>query len=406
MKSKHIFAALRSALTALTLTATLLTSAPAASKFKILHSFAGGADGEFPVDNLIIRSNGSLYGTTCNGGVNQSGTVFELFHSAQATWSEQVLHAFNYRTDGGCPHAGVIFDGSGDLYGTTSGGGPLNGTVFELTPGSSGWTFTLLYDWGSSGGLVTDPANDLYGLIGPGAFHQGAVAEFSPGSGGWTYTALYSFGANQEDGYTSYDGLTWDASGNLYGTTFDGGDRTSCTEGCGTVFEVSPGSGGWTESRFHAMADSKEGAYLVAGVVFAPSGKLYGAAAGGGKYQNGTVFRLTPNSKGDWKVTVIYDFPNPSQGGAPHTTPVFDKSGNLYGTGGGGDFTCNGGCGVVYKLTPRAKGLWKYTVLHKFHISDGLYPLGGLILDKKGHLYGTTLEGGTHGLGVVYEIIP
>jgi uncharacterized repeat protein (TIGR03803 family) len=406
MSTKTRFTAMGKTLTALALAVTLLTSALASDKFKVVHHFADGIDGEFPLASLAFDRRGNLYGTTSGGGAYTSGTVFVLSPSAQGPWRKSLLHSFSYKSDGGDPRSGLIFDGVGDFYGTTSAGGPhLAGTVFKLTPGSSGWTFSLVYDGdGSSGDLVLDKAGDLYGTIGPGNSGAGAVAELTPGPCGWSNAMLYSFGSQQDDGNAPYAGLAWDMSGNLYGTTIYGGDF-SCSQGCGTVFQLSPNSSGWHETVLHRFS-GKDGRYPYAGVIFDRAGNLYTAASDGGGNGSdyGSVYKLTRGYGGKWTGTVLHRFQNLVDGAGPVSTPVMDSAGNLYGTAEGGNYSCNGGCGVVYKLTPRAKGPWQYTILHKFNGSDGVYPDGGVILDGKGHLYGTTIEGGAHGYGVVYEI--
>ena len=135
------------------------------------------------------------------------------------------------------------------------------------------------------------------------------------------------------------------------------------------------------------------------------SGRLYGNTALGGAHDNGTIFKFTP-SGGQWKQTVLYDFPDCADGCGPGGTLVFDKAGNLYGAASGGLADCQGyACGVIFKLTPQAGGKWKYSVVHKFEGTDGGFPYG-VILDDKGNLYGTTQAFGAYGFGVAFEITP
>ncbi len=148
----------------------------------------------------------------------------------------------------------------------------------------------------------------------------------------------------------------------------------------------------------------KDGVAPYAGVVFDASGSLYGTTTQGGGNQCGettcgTVFKLAPTKNGHWKHSLLYAFPRPEDGSFPSSGLVFDKAGNLYGTtNGGGNNSCSGGCGVVYKLIPGASGKWKYSVLHRFTGHDGGYP-DGVVLDGKGNLYGTAYN-------VVFEITP
>jgi len=135
------------------------------------------------------------------------------------------------------------------------------------------------------------------------------------------------------------------------------------------------------------------------------SGSLYGTTEVGGSTRWGTVFRLTPGTDGHWKETILHGFKNGPSGGYPSGGVVMDKAGNLYGTASdGGDPTC--GCGVIYKVSPGPTGKWKYTVLHTFYGYDGAIPVGNLVLDKAGNLYGGTVLGGTTGNGVIFELTP
>ncbi len=235
----------------------------------VLHSFKGGSDGANPTyGDLAFDQAGNIYGTTPNGGDNQSGTVFELSPSG-STWTETVIHAFN-GSDGYEPYAGVIFDNAGNLYGTTSGGEGGNGNAFEMTHSASGWSLSVIYNFpfpgGAYGGLVRDSAGNLYGIT---AFDP-AVYELSPSNGSWTYNVLYTLG-----GYFSTSQLTMDAAGNLYGTIV-----ISDTE----VFRLTPSGGQWTMTGFSGSA----GADPYGNVIFDTSGNLYATAS------EDCVFEITP----------------------------------------------------------------------------------------------------------------
>jgi uncharacterized repeat protein (TIGR03803 family) len=237
---------------------------------QVLYAFQSSPDGSLPSGPLIFDSKGDLYGTTYGGGAGY-GIVFEVGPSGSGGWKETILYTFQGGSDGANPNAGLIFDQAGNLYGTTSAGGAnKDGTVFELSPSGSGeWTETVLYSFGASSSdgafpsssLIFDGLGNLYGTTQGGGVSSycgsggcGTVFELSPnGSGGWKETVLYSFGANSSDGSQPNSPLTFDRKGNLYGTTPGGGN--SCEEllfnGCGTVFELSPnGSGGWTETVY------------------------------------------------------------------------------------------------------------------------------------------------------------
>jgi hypothetical protein len=278
--------------------------------------------------------------------------------------------------------------------------------VFELVHGAKGWSYNILYESASNTPMLLDKAGNLYGAIGAGKYHGGAIAELTPGSPYWTYSTLHSFDLRKghHDGYDPLGALVLDASGNLYGTTKLGTDGA-------IVFELTPkpktSSGEWTEHVLHRFPF-----YLYAGVIFDRAGNLYGAtASGGASNQNcpqgcGTIFELTRSSSGHWKETVLHEFPDFWNGASPLGTLASDRAGNLYGTTAGGGKTqhCLGGCGVVFKMTHAANGKWTYTVLHRFAGPDGANPQAGVTLDKKGNIYGTTVQGGAGGAGVVFEI--
>jgi uncharacterized repeat protein (TIGR03803 family) len=206
------------------------------------------------------------------------------------------------------------------------------------------------------------------------------------------------------DGVNPQAPVVFDAAGNLYGTTTYGGNYV-CTLGCGTVFKLTPTPKGlWKETLLHQFS-GKDGSVPVAGLVADPHGNLYGSASQGGGSEClpgcGVIFKLHPVG-GGWKMTVIHLFKG-TDGDNPSGAMAFDSAGNLYGTAGSGS-SSNGG--VVFKLTPGALGKWNYTILHTFsNGQDGILP-NGLIVDKAGNLYGTTLGGGTFGQGTVFEVTP
>jgi uncharacterized repeat protein (TIGR03803 family) len=393
----------------------LVANAWAGPKYRVLHSFGTGNGGGGLWGSLTLDPKGHLYGTTIGGGVHDDGTVFELTLGRDGRWTETVLHSFD-GNDGDFPFAGgLVFDASGTLYGTCRGGGTnAGGTVFELKPGSSGWTLTVLDNHGSNGGLILDKSGNLYGPIGPGKYGNGAITEIVRGSDGWTEDVLYSFcpKAPCVDGDAPYAGLTWDATGNLYGTTEFGG-RSSPDYGTAFELKYNP-DGTWQHLLLHSFPSFPgDGEVVYAGLVLDGAGNLYGATNSGGGHgcgqtlTCGTVFKLSPTSNSRWKETIVYRFPNPSDGFSPGASLVFDQAGNLYATTAlGGINACANGCGVVFKLTPGSNGKWNYSVLHRFTGSDGANPAAALILDQKGNLYGTTTLGGAGGYGVVFEITP
>ena len=296
----------------------------------VTHSFGTGHDGQKPFGSLVFDSAGNLYGTTSMNGLYGKGTVFEVSPNG----TETVLYNFGNGTgDGQKPLGNLILDSAGNLYGTTSEGGAFgNGTVFQLSPNG---TETVLYNFGNGGdgqnpdaGLIFDTSNNLYGTtaIG-GAFGNGTVFELSPnGVGGWTETVLYSFGSGG-DGQNPEAGLVLDTSGNLYGTTVNGG-----AFGGGTVFQLSPTHGCCRENLVHSFGNGADGRNPYAGVIFDSSGNLYGTTANGGGNSGGTAFELSPSGGGGWTEAFSYSFGSGTDGANPFSALVFDSSGNLYGT--------------------------------------------------------------------------
>jgi len=396
--------------------AVVLTPSAQAQTFAVLHNFTGGQDGSQPVAGLTIDQAGNLYGTASAGGAGY-GTVFKLTHKHSA-WTLGPLYSFLGGNDGAGPVARPVLGKNGTLYGSTAagGGGACSkiyeysgcGMIFNLRPPAAAcksalcfWSETVLYRFagGSDGAypigqLVFDQSGDIYGTtfdyLQFGSL--GTVFELTPSGGGWTKSDAHRFDGT--DGQYPTAGLIFDPSGNLYGTTYYGG-----AHGYGAVYELTPSGSGWTENVLYSFQNGNDGADVAAGLVFDNSGNLYGAASAGGSGGGGTVFELTP-SGGHWTLSVIYSF---AGSGGPASSLVMDTSGNLYGT-----TVADGayGAGNAFKLTSSGGG-WTYTDLYDFTgDSDGASPFGGVTLDTNGNLYGTTESGGANGYGVIWEITP
>jgi uncharacterized repeat protein (TIGR03803 family) len=370
----------------------------------VLYNFTGGSDGGGPRSSLTSDGAGNLYGTTYAGGASGAGTVFELSPNGQGGWNETVLYNFCSAlncSDGGYTASYVLFDASGNLYGTAyNGGAYLYGVVFELSPRAGGWTESVLYnftggsDAGPTNGLIMDSAGNLYGLTNPAIGYgggAGTVFELSPSGGGWTKQDIYTVD-------NAYGALTMDGSGNIFGTTL------------ANVFELSPnGNGGWNTAVIHTFAGApKDGNDPYAGVVLDKAGNVYGATGIGGAKNAGTVYKLSPvtsgKKKGTWKEKILYSFKSNGKDGIAPLKIVFDMAGNIYGTTNGGGKTSDG---TVFELVaPVGKGGYKEKVLWSFNGTDGNQPVDGLILDSLGNLYGTTYEGGSANNGVVFEVTP
>jgi uncharacterized repeat protein (TIGR03803 family) len=211
---------------------------------------------------------------------------------------------------------------------------------------------------------------------------------------------IYSFAGGNDGEYLDTD-LVMDSAGNIYGSTVQGGDFSS-----GTVFQLSPSGAGWTHTVLYSFTGSTDGAEPYKGVTLDAHGNIYGTtvSGGGGSCEGGcgVVFKLT-NSGGTWTQTVIHQFTGGSDGSGPGSGLTFDQQSNIYGmTPTGGAY----GLGTVYQLQPQANGTWTLNVLHAFTGGDdgSSASAGRLILDHSGNLYGVTTVGGAHGDGVVFEI--
>lgn len=260
----------------------------------MFHRFTGGTDGGDPQGDLTFDQSGNIYGTTTSGGVGY-GVVYELTPSSEG-WVQNVLYSFQ-GGDGVGPYGGVVFDPAGNLYGVTLLGGPYgSGTVYQLSPSGTGWREKVLYGFtgGSDGnepygGLIIDAKGNLYGTtIFGGDPECGTVFELTPAAGlDWTFNQLYAFQSGSC--YSgSWDKLSMDAAGNLYGTIYSGGF------GCGSVFKLTPSAGSWTYASLHDFTCGDDGANPISIVTFDENGNLYGTAKAGGRYGDGVVWEITP----------------------------------------------------------------------------------------------------------------
>jgi uncharacterized repeat protein (TIGR03803 family) len=368
-----------------------------AQTFTTLYTFTGGADGGLPSGGLILDGQGNLYGSTRELQFS-FGTVFEF---SPASGILNTLYTFQGKGDGSDPNANLSFNGAGNLYGTTFGSDSgYYGTVFELSPnGSGGWQKTTLLQFDGldglhpTSGLVIDGTGNVYGTTlygGPG--NWGIVFELSPGASGWTETILHHFGGV----FRLQGGLVFDPQGNLYGTANGGGPS-----GCGGVFELTPASGNWNVGVLHAFRCGSDGANPEGKLALDNMGRIFGTTNQGGAFKQGEVYMLTPHAGKGWQNRVIHSF-NGADGAFPTAGVTLDAAGNIYGA------TLNGGVksvGVVYKLTATSSTSWTHSILHTFTGPDGADP-SALLLDSAGDLFGTTVEGGAGNLGTVFEITP
>jgi uncharacterized repeat protein (TIGR03803 family) len=425
-------------------------AAAAGYRLQLLHLFCARGltlcpEGGGPSSGLVMDAAGNLYGETFDGGQGRRcrgfgcGVAFELTpDKSRATgWSEAVLYRFCPEgepcLDGAKPEGGLITDAAGKLYGTAGGNAsrsqPLGpGLVFALTPNPSrtAWGESVLYRFCAQGlpcpdganpetGLIADADGNLYGTTAAGGGAGNGVVfalRHNASRTEWTETVLYSFCARTcIDGAFPQGGLIMDASGNLYGTTYNGGAAI----GPGTVFELTPNAdrSQWTETVLYSFCMQSptcaDGANPFGSLIMDTAGNLYGETAFGGRAKNaGVVFALTHNAdRSRWSETVLNEFACGKGGRCGEGSPipsglVMDSAGHLFGI----DYGING----IIELTPNAtRTAWTATVLQRFCPLAGMCPDGdapvGLILDGSGNLYGTTALGGVKRNGVAFELV-
>jgi uncharacterized repeat protein (TIGR03803 family) len=324
--------------------------------YSLLYSFKGGTDSANPYGRLTLDKKGNLYGVAATDGPNGAGTVFKFTRGSDGTWTESILHAFpSYGEDGYFPAGDLAFDAKGNLYGSTLEGAnnAANGTVYQLSPQKDGtWNETVIYyfdhsdDGSECGGVVLDKHGNIYGetSIGNGAGSGGTAFEISPAAGGWSEKVLSNF-SQAGDPATLSSPLTLDSSGDLYGSSLIGGKEDS-----GTIYRLKKVSGGqWQLSIVHSFSDNLNRAIgPPRRVVFDSEGNIVGTSWGG-LYGAGSVWELSPQSGGGWSGKVLYSFENGSDGSQPAGV-VIGKDGNLYGPteAGGGRY----GYGTIFEVVP------------------------------------------------------
>jgi uncharacterized repeat protein (TIGR03803 family) len=387
-----------------------------AQTFSVIHAF-NGVNGAAPYSGITIRA-GVLYGTTlCTHYCSGSGTVYQINHVG-SDWVQSPIVLFSSGASN--PQARVLFGPDNHLYGATTFGGPQGiGVVFTLTPlaticrtANCFWKESDLHDftgnpdgWGPGyGDLIWDAMGNIYGTTSDGGTSDlGTVYQMTKSGNNWMEAPIYSF--TGPDGAQPAAGVVLDSNGNLFGTTFEGGSH-----GFGTAFELTyTKDSGWTETVLYNFQNLSDGQQPIAGLITDGAGNYYGAATDGGSSGGGTVFELSPIGN-TWSFTVLYSFSG-QQGKycGPQASLTMDNSGNLYGT-----TFCDGpnNVGNVFKLTNTQNG-WEYTSLHDFADGpDGAYPVSNVTVDPNGNLYGTASASGTInnacpvGCGTVWMIKP
>jgi uncharacterized repeat protein (TIGR03803 family) len=343
-------------------------------QLKVLYSFAGGSsDGAGPMAGLTFDSAGNLYGATAFGGSPYGyGTVFKLAPDSHGGWSESILHSFAGYTDGMYPASDLVLDSQGNLYGTADGGtdtpvcgGPAGegcGIVFRLTSNPDGtWTKTTIYNFAGApdaavpiGPLVLGADGSFYGAsvyggIGPCILGNlgfsppdgcGALYKLTPSGGGWSEAVIYSFFRGRGFARNPSGGLVLERSGRLLGTSTYGGN------GDGAFFQIEQTEKGWEQTILHRFYGDPDGRNPVGRLAIGPDGNLFGATISGGAngpHGSGTVFELERTKRG-WKERVLFN----NAVVFPSAGPIVDVQGHLYGAAGGG----SAGVGVVYEVIP------------------------------------------------------
>jgi uncharacterized repeat protein (TIGR03803 family) len=343
------------------------------------------ANGASPYGKVAFDSNGNLFGTTYNGGAFNNGTVYEIANGSKTLTT---LASFA-KTNGANPRTGVTVDSRGNLFGTTlAGGDSNNGTFYEIAKGTTSIHSIASFDYTNGkfpvAGVTFDSSGNLFGTTeNGGTYGYGTVYEIAQGT--TAIEALDSFGVS--NGAVPFGNITLDDSGNLFGTTSQGGNSNN-----GVVFEVARGSK--TIIPLASFTDAT-GTTSHAGFTLDANGNLFGTAEMGGTTRNGTIFEIV---KGSGVIKTFASF-NGMNGSSPEDSVTFDAAGNLFGTTRLGGAT---GYGVVFEI---ASGTSQITVLDSFNTANGSIPIGGVTFDSSGNLFGTTVLGGASGAGTVYEIV-
>ncbi len=283
---------------------------------------------------------------------------------------------------------------------------PLVAAMFVNHVGAS--NTKVVYSFGGGDGeyfdteLVMDRSGNLYGTsVEGGNFQAGNVFQLTPTRNGWTLTVLYSF-TGGSDGGQPYKGVTLDSHGDLYGATVTGGTG-GCEGGCGVVYKLTHAHGTWTHSVIYSFTGGSDGAGPGSPVVFDKQGNLFGTTPIGGASGVGTIYEIRPRKDGTWKLAIVHTFTGGNDGaGGSAGRLLLDNKGSIYGvaTSGGAH-----GSGTAYQLSPVQGGKWKLRTLYAFKGQpDAGFPYGGLVFDSAGNLYGTTYYDGKNDIGAIYEV--
>jgi len=395
---------------AVTAVFVLSLAAATATTTNVIFSFSED-DGEYADTDLETDDAGNIYGTTVLGGDFASGTVFKLSPTLNG-WVQTVLYSFTSGADGGEPYKGVTLDREGNLYGTEVAGGSGSceggcGVVYKLTNSGGTWTQTVIHaftggnDGSGPGARVTvDPNGNVYGMTPTGgAYGLGTIYKIHhEPNGTWTFSVIHAF-TGGADGATGSAGRMILRNGHLYGAATAGG-----IYGSGVIFELTPRRGPqeWAFRRIYSFRGQPDGSFPYGALLFDGSGNIYGTTYYGGANGIGAVYKLSPRSIGEWNERVLYSFQEGSDGNSPIGNLVSDTAGNLYGTTSEGSL----GSGTIFKLTP-IRRQWVETVVHSFQgPPDGAFAYNGMVVDRFGNFYGATVHGGDNDDGSIYQFTP
>jgi len=412
MRSKPSSYLTTAVLAIFSLAMVLVHGAGAASTTKVIYSFAGDEDGEYPDTELVRDGAGNLYGTTVQGGDFGSGTVFQLTPSGTHT----VLYSFTSGADGGQAYGGVTLDAQGNLYGTTVTGGTGGaceggcGVAYKLTDNGGTWTETVIHNFtggndgsGPGAGLTLDPNGNLYGMTPTGgAYGVGTIYQLHPRqNGSWRFNLVHAFTGGDDGSSGSKGRMIFDDRGHLYGAATVGG-----ANGAGTVFEVRRTRTGWALKTLYSFKGTPDAGFPYGGLLFDGSGNLYGTTYYDGANDLGSVYQLSRRPGGTWRERVLYSFKGGSDGSNSISNLLFDSNGNLYGTTSeGGALGCS--CGTIFKMTPGDHGSWTESVAYAFTgTPDGRYSYNGMVADSAGNFFGSTVRGGADDEGSIYQFTP
>ena len=404
--SRRLFFAVAGAAIAI-LTLWLLPGSAKASTTEVIYSFGGGADGEYLDTDVEIDASGDLYGTSVLGGQFGGGTVWQLTPVGDS-WVHTVLYSFTGSADGGEPYKGVTVDSAGNLYGTavTGGSGSCEGgcgVVYKLTNSGGTWTQTVIHAFTGADGsgpgsrVALDDSGNLYGMTPTGGkYGLGTVYRLHPQTdGSWRFQVIHNFSGGI-DGSSGSAGRMVFRDGILYGAATTGG------LGNGTVFQLTQNENGqWRLRTIYAFRGQPDGSFPYGALLFDGLGNIYGTTYYGGTNGLGCVYELTPRSSGGFRERLLYSFAAGQDGNSSISNVVSDSAGNLYGTTSEGGL----GSGTIFALN-RAGG-WSETIAHLFGGSpDGAFPYAGMVAGGINVFYGATVHGGMNGEGAIYRFLP